>query len=263
MTLAELATSIDHQHLGAVIRSVAYRAGSLPEQTPAFAAVELYTARTFGRWQVQPLEIDSALDAGRSSILVEALAARLALRKVRVHLDCAVGSIKIRNGRVVAIGTSAGGVPAAAVVATCDPWQIFDNLLPPNAAQRTRRQLRKLRPAAAPTITHHEVAKAPAAQVIETITVSDTGVPTVNYLRPAADGGVCTVQDFSQTSSRASYGIAWDGFSSWLRRPSVTTKIPGVYAAGPFSPAGPNASQVVLSAALAAYGCHDYLRAIT
>ena len=67
MTLAELATSIDHQHLGAVIRSVAYRAGSLPEQTPAFAAVELYTARTFGRWQVQPLEIDSALDVGRSS----------------------------------------------------------------------------------------------------------------------------------------------------------------------------------------------------
>ena len=61
MTLADLATSIDHQHLGGVIRSVAYRAGSLPEQTPAFAAVELYTARTFGRWQVEPLEIDAGL----------------------------------------------------------------------------------------------------------------------------------------------------------------------------------------------------------
>jgi phytoene dehydrogenase-like protein len=262
-TLAELATSIDHQHLGAVIRSVAYRAGSLPEQTPAFAAVELYTARTFGRWQVQPLEIDSALDVGRSSILVEALAARLALRQVRVHLDCAVGSIKIRNGRVVAIETGDGGRPAAAVVATCDPWQIFDNLLPPNAAPRTRRQLRRLRPAAAPAITHHHAAKPPAAQVIETITVSHAGVPTVNYLRPTADGGVCTVQDFNQTTSCASYGIAWHGFGSWLRQPSVTTQVPGVYAAGPFSPAGPNASQVVLSAALAAYGCHDYLGAIT
>jgi UDP-galactopyranose mutase len=263
MTLAELATSIDHQHLGAVIRSVAYRAGSLPEQTPAFAAVELYTARTFGRWQVQPLEIDSALDAGRSSIIVEALAARLALRKVRVHLDCAVGSIKIRNGRVVAIETGDGGRPAAAVVATCDPWQIFDNLLPPNAAPRTRRQLRKLRAAAAPTITHHEAAGAPAPQVSETVTVSDTGVPTVNYLRPAADSGICTIHNFNQTAQRASYGIAWDGFGSWLRRPSVRTKIPGVYTAGPFSPGGPNASHVVLSAALAAYGCHDYVGAIT
>ena len=263
MTLAELATSIDHQHLGAVIRSVAYRAGSLPEQTPAFVAVELYTARTFGRWQVEPLEIDSALDVGRSSILVEALAARLALRKVRVHLDCAVRSIKIRNGRAVAIGTSDGGAPVTAVVATCDPWQIFDNLLPPNAAPRTRRQLRKLRAAAAPTITHHEAAGAPAAQVSETITVSDTGVPTVNYLRPAADSGICTIHNFNQTAQRASYGIAWDGFGSWLRRPSVRTKIPGVYTAGPFSPGGPNASHVVLSAALAAYGCHDYVSAIT
>jgi len=263
MTLAELATSIDHQHLGALIRSVAYRAGSLPEQTPAFVAVELYTARTFGRWQVEPLEIDSALDVGRSSILVEALAARLALRKVRIHLDCAVGSIEIRNGRVVAIGTSDGAVRATAVVATCNPWQIFDNLLPSNAAPRTRRQLRKLHPATAPTITHHEAATAPAGQVIETITVSDTGVPTVNYLRPAAGVGVSTVHDFNQTIARASYGIAWDGFGSWLRRPTVASKVPGVYAAGPFSPAGPNASQVVLSAALAAYGCHEYLSAVT
>ena len=96
--------------------------------------------------------------------------------------------------------------------------------------------------------------------MIETITVNETGVPTVNYRRPVARGGVCTVHDFNQTIPRASYGIAWNGFGSWLRRPTVTSKVPGLYAAGPFSPAGPNASQVVLSAALAAYGCHDYLR---
>jgi hypothetical protein len=39
----------------------------------------------------------------------------------------------------------------------------------------------------------------------------------------------------------------------------VTTEIPGLYAASPSSPAGPSPSHVVLSAALAAYGCHDYL----
>ena len=55
--------------------------------------------------------------------------------------------------------------------------------------------------------------------------------------------------------------VAWGGFSSWLRRPSVTTEISGLYAASPASPAGPDASQVVLSAALAAYGGDDYLRA--
>jgi hypothetical protein len=53
--------------------------------------------------------------------------------------------------------------------------------------------------------------------------------------------------------------VAWHGFPSWLRRPHVTTEISGLYAASPSSPAGPNSSCVVLSAALAAYACHDYL----
>ena len=88
MTLADLATSIDHDHLGALIRSIAYRSGSVPEQTPAFAAVELSVQRTFGRWQVLPLDTNSGLDVGRSSVLIEALAARLELRKVRVNLSC-------------------------------------------------------------------------------------------------------------------------------------------------------------------------------
>src|SRR5215218_3861608 len=100
MSLADLATSIKHQQLGALIRSVAYRSGSVPDQTPAFAAVELSIMRTFGRWQIQPLDPSSRLDVGRSSILVEALAARLALRKVKVHLSCPIDSINIQNGKV-------------------------------------------------------------------------------------------------------------------------------------------------------------------
>ncbi|HET9780057.1 MAG TPA: hypothetical protein VFP81_12325, partial [Propionibacteriaceae bacterium] len=60
---------------------------------------------------------------------------------------------------------------------------------------------------------------------------------------------------------KPSSGAAWSGFASWLRRPSVTTTIPGLYTAGPSSPAGPGASQVVLSAALAAYSCQDHLKA--
>jgi phytoene dehydrogenase-like protein len=260
MTLADLATSIDHDHLGALIRSVAYRLGSLPEQTPAFVAVELSIQRTFGRWQVQPLNTDSGLDVGRSSVLVDALAGRLALRKVHVHLGCPVRSIHLRNGRVAAVATGDGDRPASAVVATCDPWQAFNDLVPVIAARRTRRQLRGLRPAAAPTITHHE-ASAPGALLDETVALTEAGVPTVSYLRQLGDQGLRTTHDFNRRLPRASYGVAWSGFASWLRRPSVTTEIPGLYAASPSSPAGPGASQVVLSAALAAYGCQDNLRA--
>jgi phytoene dehydrogenase-like protein len=257
-TVADLATSIDSQHLGALIRSVAYRSGSRPEHTPAFAAVELYLMRTFGRWQVQPLEAAARLDVGRSSVLVEALAARLALRKVAVHLDCRIESVTVRNRRATAVVTSDGERPAAAVVATCDPWQTFNKLVPLTAAPRIRRGLAELNPAAAPTINHRQVPK-PTAQVVETVTLSETGVPTVDYLRLAADSGIRTVHDCKQMFPRPSYGVAWNGFGSWLRRPPVTTEVSGLYTAGPFSAAGASASHVVLSAALAAYGCRDYL----
>ena len=258
MTLADLADSIAHEHLGALIRSIAYRLGSVPEQTPAFAAVELSIQRTFGRWQVAPLDTHPELDVGRSSVLVDALAGRLALRKVQVHLGCTVEGIHLRNGYVAAVATSAGDRPASAVVATCDPWQIFNDLLPVTATRRIRRQLRRLSPAAAPTITHHEV-PAPIARLGETITLTTDGVPTVSYHRQLADKGIQTTHDFNATLPRASYGAAWSGFASWMRRPPVTTEIPGLYAASPSSPAGPGPSQVVLSAALAAYGCHDHL----
>jgi phytoene dehydrogenase-like protein len=258
MTLADLASSIHHDHLGAVIRSIGYRSGSVPEQTPAFAAVELSMQRTFGRWQLQPLDTSSKLDVGRSSVLVEALAARLELRKVRVYLGCPVERIHLHEGHVTAIATSDGDRPASAVVATCDPWQ-FHDLLSTIPARRTRRQLRGLSPAAAPTITHQEV-PAPTAPLLERVVLSDAGVPTVTYHRQLSDNGLQTTHDFTQTLPRPTYGVAWNGFESWLRRPSVTTEIPGLYTASPSSPAGSGPAQVVLSAALAAYGCQKYLR---
>jgi phytoene dehydrogenase-like protein len=259
-TVADLAASMDHEQLGALIRSVSYRSGSVPERTPAFAAVELSIMRTFGRWQIEPLDPNSGLDVGRSSILVEALAARLALRKVEVHLSCSIESITVSNGQVAGVATSAGKRPAAAVVVTCDPWQAFNELLPAGPGRHTRRWLRNLDPAASPTITHQE-ADPPTDLVAETVRLTDAGIPTVSYLRRRADAGLRTVHDFTTLLPRPSYGVAWNGFTSWLRRPPVTTEIPGLYAASPSSPAGPSASQVVLSAALAAYGCHDYLSA--
>jgi phytoene dehydrogenase-like protein len=217
MTLADLASSINHDHLGAVIRSIGYRSGSAPEQTPAFAAVELSLQRTFGRWQVQPLNPGSKLDVGRSSVLVEALAARLELRKVGIHLGCPVERIQLRNGHVTAVATSEGDRPASAVIATGDPWQTFHDLLSTAPARRTRSQLRGLSPAAAPTITHQEV-PAPTALLRERVALNEVGVPTVSYLRQLADNGLRTTHDFNQTLPRPSYGVAWNGFESWLRR---------------------------------------------
>jgi phytoene dehydrogenase-like protein len=261
MTLADLASSFDHDHLGALIRSIAYRSGSTPEQTPAFAAVELALQRIFGRWELGPLDNDSSLDVGRSSILIEALAARLELRKVRVHIGCPVECIELRDGRVTAVATSEGNRPAAAVIATCDPWQTFNELLPVTADRRTRRQIRKLSPAAAPTINHSEAPES-AAVVRETVALDETGAPTISYVRQLAGNRLGTTHDFSTMLPKPSYGAAWSGFASWLRRPAVTSdQIPGLYTASPSSPAGPGPSQVVLSAALAAYSCHDHLKA--
>ena len=262
MTLADLASSIEHDHLGALIRSIAYRLGSVPEQTPAFAAVELSIQRTFGRWQVAALDTHPVLDAGRSSVLVEALAGRLALRKVHIHLGCTVEGIHLRNGHVTAVATSAGDRPASAVVATCDPWQVFNDMLPATAARRIRHQLGRLSPAAAPTISHHDV-PAPAARLRETVALTADGIPTISYPRQLADRGLQTRHDFNATRPRASYGAAWSGFASWLRRPPVTTGIPGLYTASSSSPAGPGPSQVILSAALAAGSCHDHLHSST
>jgi phytoene dehydrogenase-like protein len=257
-TLAELADSIDHPQLRSLVRSVGYRQGSVPETTPAHVGVELFIARTFGRWQVQPVSPATAVGAGRSSVLVEALATRLELRRVVVHLDTAVSAIAVRAGRVSAITTSAGERPAAAAVATMDPWQLFGPMLPPAAGRRDRRKLRRLRPALAPRISH-QVLDRPAPGVTETIMLTPDGIPTVEYVRPAHDYAVRTVHDFQAATPRPAYGVAWQGFGSWLRRPSVTSEIAGLFLAGPFSPAGPGPSQVVCSAALASYGCHDFL----
>ena len=129
-SLARLARGLDHPHLAALVRSVAYRQGSVPERTPALAAVDLSLDRTFGRWMVQPIKVG---DVGRSSVLIEALAGRLALRKVSVQLNTPVHQVVGHDGR---IAVHAGGhrVPAAAVVVTVDPWQTLADLVPERTA---------------------------------------------------------------------------------------------------------------------------------
>ena len=258
-SLARLARSLRHPHLEALVRSVGYRLGSTPERTPAWAAVELSLQRTFGRWQLQPLDPGGTGEVGRSSILVEALTARLRLRQVTVHTECPVTAVRVVDGRVAGVRTAAGDRPAAAVVSTVDPWQTYDTLLPPDIAPRTRRRLRSLHPASAPTIGH-ELRDSPAGfEVREVLTLTAAGVPVITYTRPIPGGTVTSRHDYRSTTPRPAAGVAWEGLRSWTRRPPVTSEVAGLFTAGPFSPAGPGGSAEVLSGALAAYGVQAYV----
>jgi UDP-galactopyranose mutase len=241
----------------ALVRSIGYRLGGTPETTPALAAVELSVSRTFGRWQLQPLG-GSAGDPGRSSVLIEALVARLALRRVVVHLENPVLGITIDRSRATGIRTAEGSKPASAVVVTIDPWRTAADLLPAAAARRTGRGLRRLRPARGPHIMHR-TSPEPAGGVEETVSLSVEGVPVVSYRRPVGTGTLECRHDFSRGIAAARYGAEWQGLASWLRRPRVTGEVEGLFAAGPWSAAGPGPSQVVLSGALAAYAGHAYL----
>ena len=190
--------------------------------------------------------------------MVEALAKRLDLRRVDVHLNSAITAIRVETGRVTAVGTGSQDRPAQAVVSTVDPWSTFERLLLGGAARRTRRQIRSLRPALAPTV-RHDVVDQPVVGVRETVTLTTAGVPTVAYARPVGTATVTSTHDFGAARSDPASGVAWDGMRSWVRRPSVTSEVPGLFLAGPFSPAGPGGSAEVLSGALAAYAVQGYL----
>ena len=258
-SIARLAGSLPHPHLEALVRSVGYRQGSTPERTPAWAAVELSLHRTFGHWQLQPLDPAGASEVGRSSILIDALAARLELRRVIVHTGCPVTALGVVDGRMATVRTAAGERPVAAVVSTIDPWHTYGSLLPPDAARRTRRRVHSLQPAQAPTIRHELDHSSIGPDVQEVTTLTAAGVPVDAYTKRVPGGAVISRHDFRDSTPRPAAGVAWNGLRSWTRRPPVSGEVPGLYPAGPFSPAGPGGSAEVLSGALAAYAVQAYL----
>lgn len=259
-SISQLADDLGEPHLGAVIRSIAYRLGSEPDRTPAWCAVELAVQRTFGRWCITS---DLPGQTGRSSVLTEALAARLALRKVAVHAGATVTRIAVTRIAGVDAGalevTLADGtaLPAAAVICTVDPWQTYTELLGP-PTWRTRRRVGRWRPAQAPAVTHRLVPGA-SAGVSETVALDGLGRPTVTYTRPVGNATAVSVHDYAGGRPRRSAGLAWQGFGSWMNRPPVRSEATGVFLAGPGSRAGSSPSAVVLSGALASYACSDHL----
>lgn len=252
-SLEALAQDFDHPQLSQVIRSIAYRSGSKPSATPAWCAVELSAMRRFGRWTIAD---ESSRDCGRTSVLVEALVRRCAVRRVAIHLNQRVTSITVDRGNATGITLEGGNlVQTSHLVCTVDPWQVFDQLLPRTVARRVRRNLRRLRPYQAPT-TSYDLTDAASDQVTETTELRD-GLPRVIFCRPHRDGTIRTTFDFHATQEQASAGVAWQGFASWFRRPPVSGTIEGLTMPGPHSPAGSGLSQTLLSAALASYAAAE------
>jgi UDP-galactopyranose mutase len=254
-TVADLARRAPHPHLAALVRSVAYRQGSDPDHTPAWCAVDLVLARTFGRW---------IIDNGRTSVLVDALAERLALRKVAVRLNTGVDRILVDRGQVTGVVTESGRtVDTQAAVSTVDPWQLTDRLLagssssgaPPTGPSlaRVRRDLSRLGPANAPAVSHELIGSSGGA-LAEDIALDVRGRPVITYVRP----GLRTVHDFTVHNPDPAWGPAWARRSDLVRRAPITTDVAGLFIAGAASAGGNGPSQIIQTGALACAACADY-----
>ncbi len=256
-SLAWMAARLEDPRLEALVRSLAHRHGSEPERTPAFVAVDLSVSRRFGHWHLRAADPAAHPgDTGRSSVLTEALAARLGTRRVQVHLNTTVTGLEVEAGRVVGVRTAAGAHPAAAVVVATDPWHLVDDLLPRDLERRLRRRTHRLRPAAAPAVEHRHVDQ-PCPGVSETVDLSPDGTPVISWARPAGGGTVVSRHDFGRTQPAPGAGAAWGGWRSWLLRPPVAPGTPGLFTASAASPGGDGPSSLVLTGALASYACLD------
>ncbi len=257
-SVAALADSLDEPHLRALVRSAAHRQGTTPELAPALSAVDLLVTRTFGRWQVRPGDDATGAgavgDVGRTSVLVEALAARLALRRVDVRLGSRVVAVETGPAGVTGVRTDDGVEPAGAVVLAVDPWTVLE-LLPPLAARGLRRSLRGAAPARLPVAAHTvlDAGSETLADVDERIDLDVDGTPVVTTTRRLSGRTVRTVHDHRRSEPRPGAGLVTSGLRGWRRRPGTATGVPGLALAGAGSPAGPGPSAVVQTGALAAY----------
>lgn len=249
-TLADLAQTLPDPRMAALVSDLAYLHGSRPQQTPAFIAVQLYLEQAFGRWT-----------AGSASTMIDTLAGRLELRGVDVHRSTPARGIRTERDRITGVATKEQEFEAAAVIGTCDPFQLYDRLL---AGHRTpeRRRVHKLPAALTPRVTLGRVDAAPV--ITETVTHRDRGGPLVEYTQPL-DGDdhrmstLSITHDYGDLRPDPAAGVGWHGFASWLDRPPVTTRTAGLFTAGPFSRGGALPSAQILSGALAAYGAQTLL----
>ena len=236
--------------------------GHEPRDVPAWAGVTAYVEQRFGAWTV----------AGGMAALADALTARLATRKVEVHIDAEVRDLVVRDGRVVAVATATEEVDADVVVVACDPRRL------PALAGHVQRTMPAIPPVVVhlgfngdlPAVSHETVLHGSGKEPTITVRAAGSSWTLLGRGRVDEDLLVALVRrgidvrsqvvtrvdrsprDLVEAYGGSPYGVLWQGPRTVLRRLGPATPITGVYAAGAHATPGAGLPYVGLSAALVA-----------
>jgi len=266
-TLAQRTRRLPDTRLRLLASHDAALAGDDPRDVPAWAGLGVYLEQRFGAWTV----------TGGFGRLAEALAARLATRRVSVHTGVAARDLVVRGGRVVAVSTSAGEVDADVVVVAVDPARL------PALTRHVRRTravplphlvrlgLEDAPPLCAPEVVLHGTdgsgplvlrpgVSAPDSSTAWTLQSRDpSGDPVEVLARRGLDVRDRVVVRIDQSPAEledawggSSLGVRWRGRRTPFDRLGPDTPLGGVYAAGAHATPGSGLPFVGLSAALVA-----------
>jgi len=219
--------------------------GHNPRTVPSWLGVLDYVEQSFGTWTVP----------GGMGLLAEAMTKRLAERRVEVLLGTAVRDIVVREGRAVAVDTTAGVLDADLVVCAVDPRRV------PALAAHVRRTMPALPPVVChlglqgdvPDLPHEVVLHGATTLVIRTggqapagcaaWTVLGRGRLAEDVLVALARRGIDVREQVRVRVDRSPpeqviawggspYGVLWQGRSTVTRRLGTQTPVRGVLCAG-------------------------------
>ncbi len=233
-TISDLAASLDHPHLGAVVSSVAWRIGSDPRRTPGWQAFRLSLERTFGRWHL----VRGAVPVPASE-LVDLLVERLRTRGVEVRLNeqvTAIGPYRVHLSRTK--------LAASAVVCATNPWTYVN--LAGGEDRALRRALRRATPARAPALS-----ATPVGSVDGEVIHHTAGGPIV-------DAGAVR-HDFTSGVPDPSLGPAWNSWRTWRKLAPLRAATPMTFLASGGSRGGNDPWACLLTGAQATYAVHRAL----
>ncbi|HEY0950399.1 phytoene desaturase family protein [Nocardioides sp.] len=232
---------------------------------PAWLGVTAYVEQRFGAWTVE----------GGLARLGAALAARLATRGVTALTATEATDVVVRDGRAVAVATTAGDLDADVVVCAVDPRRL------PALAAYVVRTMPAIPPVVvhvglegpAPDLAHEVVLHGDPMLVVRTggrapegcsaLTVHGRGRLSEDILRALARHRIDlrpqlrtrvdrSPRDQVERWGGSPLGVLWQGRATVRRRLGPTTPVPGVYAAGAHATPGAGLPFVGLSAALVA-----------
>ena len=219
--------------------------GHDPRNVPAWVGLVHYVEQNFGTWTVP----------GGMGLLAEAMTRRLVDRRVGVLLGATARDVVVRDGRAVAVSTSAGDLDADVVVCAVDPRAL------PVLATHVRRTM----PALPPVVCHlglhgdvpdlaHEVVlhgdptlvvrpsgRAPEGGAAWTVlargriaedlvtALARRGIDVRDQVRTRVDR---SPRDQVVAWGGSPYGVLWQGRRTVSRRLRTDTPVPGVHCAG-------------------------------